>query len=88
MNEQTLDGVRAAVRAAHALVTAGRYAEAHAAFSAQVEPLRALLGPSHPEVEELEDDLQTVLDMAGVSTFGQQMGYRWSDPTKGTPAGG
>jgi hypothetical protein len=86
MDEQALKEVREAIRAAHDLVKAGRYAAAHGALALQLPRLLALLGEGHPEVEELQEDLLTVHDMGGVADFGATMGFRWSDPLKGPPS--
>lgn len=64
------------VRRAHELVPRGRYDEAITRFEAALVGLRERLGASHPEVEELVDDLDAARSMRDVAQWSREMGFR------------
>lgn len=68
------------VVASHALVVAGRYADAVRGFVEALGPLRRILGDRHPEVEELVDDLEAARSMGEVATFVDEVGFRYGPP--------
>lgn len=76
-----LGAARARLAEAHDLVARGRYVDAAGAFAAALDVLRARLGDDHPDVEELEADLDACRQMAEVEAFGREAGFRhWSRP--------
>ena len=81
MDEQGLQDARARIENAHGLVVAGRYDEAIAVFIEALPALSAALGAGHAEVGELKEDIVAARSMRDVWTFGQQVGFRWGDPT-------
>lgn len=64
------------VRRAHEIVPRGRYDEAIARFEAALVALRERLGDTHPEVEELVDDLEAARSMRDVAQWTREMGFR------------
>lgn len=81
MDEQGLQAARARVENAHELVVAGRYDEAIAGFTEALPALSEALGADHAEVVELKEDIVAARSMRDVWSFGQQVGFRWNDPT-------
>ncbi len=81
MDEQGLQDARARIENAHGLVVAGRYDEAIAGFTEALPVLTAALGGDHADVVELKEDIVAARSMRDVWTFGQQVGFRWNDPT-------
>lgn len=71
---EVVERARAEVVRGHALVAHGSYPEALAAFLAARASLVDALGADHPEVQELDEDVEAVREMAGVAAFAAELG--------------